>query len=293
MPRSNWKGIISFGLVTIPIVLYPSKNKQADISFHQIDKRDNARIQYQRVNSNTGKIVPWENITRGYEFDKETMIPVPDELLQKIAGDKARVIDIETFVDRDDVDLLTLESVYYLTPDKNGQKGYVILRNSLHDTNKIGIAKVVISTKEYLAAIIPHHDALMLCLLKYDSDINKPSDFDLPTKNISFYKVTPKEIEVAKQLIKSMSSKWKPEKFIDEYQQSIHRWVEESVNNLPHKRIEKTFKKPTNVANFVELLRKSLAASSKRKGSKGVEHIPKVNKLSRPKSRVRHSKSTH
>jgi DNA end-binding protein Ku len=299
MPGSHWKGVISFGLVTIPIVLYPSRNKQADISFHQIDKRDNARIQYQRINSNTGKIVPWEEITRGYEFDKETIIPVPDEVLQKVAGDKAKAINIDTFIDRKDLNLLTLENVYYLVPDKNGQKGYVILRDSLTDTNKVGIAKVVISTKEYLSALIPHKDALLLCLLKYDNEMKKPSEFDLPNKNISAYKITAKEIEVAKQLIKSMSSKWKPEHYVDDYQQSIHQWVEESVNHLPHNKTVKSSRKATNIINFVDLLKKSLAASSKRKNSKTVGHIPskvhklnKLNKVNKHKNKSFH-KTTH
>ena len=153
MPRSNWKGVISFGLVTIPIILYPSQNKQANISFHQIDKRDNARIKYQRINANTGKVVDWKNITRGYEYDKETTVPVPDDVLKKVAGDKEREINIDNFIDKKDLDFLTLENVYYLAPDKNGTKGYVILRDALAETNKVGIAKVIISTKEYLSAL--------------------------------------------------------------------------------------------------------------------------------------------
>lgn len=264
MPKSNWKGVISFGLVTIPVILHPASNKQADISFHLIDKKDNARIKYQRVNSNTGKIVPWENIIRGYEVDEETIIPVPDNILQKIAGDKTRTINIDAFVDKKDVDFLTLENVYYLVPDKNGQKGYVILREALKDTNKAGVAKVVISTREYLSVLIPHQDALMLCLLKYDSEVRKPSEFELPDKELSAYKATSKEITIAKQLIKSMSSKWKPEKFVDSYQQSIHEWVEETIHHLPHKKSKKLVKKPGKNVNFIDLLKKSLATSSKK-----------------------------
>src|SRR5690348_15206461 len=117
MPRSNWKGHISFGLVSIPIILYNVENKKADITFHQIDKRNNARIKFERVNIDTGKIVPWEDITRGYEYDKDTLIPVPDEVLEKVAGQNARTIDIQTFINKNEFDILSIYKNYYILPD--------------------------------------------------------------------------------------------------------------------------------------------------------------------------------
>lgn len=267
MPRSNWKGVISFGLVTIPIVLYPSENKKANISFHQIDKRNNARIKYQRINSETGKPVDWKDIIRGYEYEKDMVVPVPEDVLKNVAGEKDRAIDIETFVSLNDIDMLTLENVYYIVPDKNGTKGYVILRDALAATKKAGIAKVIISTKEYLAAVIPHEDAMVLCLLKYDDEIHKLSEYDLPTDDAKKYKVTGKEMEVAKQLIKSMTSKWRPEKYKDQYQDYLHEWAEETVKRLPHKRKGKA-RKAGRAVNFVDLLKKSLATSKKGNGKK-------------------------
>lgn len=288
MPRSNWKGVISFGLVSIPIVLYPSENKGADISFHQIDKRDNARIKYQRVNSNTGKIVPWEEITRGYEYDKETTIPVPDEVLKKVAGENARTIEIQTFVDKKELNFLTIANNYYIVPDKRGDKGYVILREALRETNKIGIAKVIISTKEYIAAVLPYEKALVLCLLKYDNEVRKPSEFDLPTKELSAYKVNKKEMDMAKKLIQSMSSKGHPEKYVDEYQKAVHKWVEESVNNIPHKAKKQPARAASNVINFVDLLKKSLASSTpnkKKTAKKTMRPVKLKNKSGRPVTR--------
>lgn len=265
MPRSNWKGHISFGLVSIPILLYTVINKKADISFHQIDKRNNARIKFQRINVDTGKIVPWEDITRGYEYDKETIIPVPDEVLEKVAGDNARTIDIQMFINKSEFDILSIDKNYYIVPDEKGKgnKGYVILRESLKDTNKIGIAKVIISTKEYLAAVIPHDDIILLSLLKYDEEIRKTSEFSLPDKPLNFYKITQKEMEISKQLIKSMTSKWHPEKFVDEYQASIHQWVDETVHKLPHTKTKHKKVPASNVVNFVDLLKKSLAEKNK------------------------------
>lgn len=266
MPRSNWKGHISFGLVSIPIILYNIENKKADISFHQIDKRNNARIKFQRINVDTGKVVPWEKIVRGYEYDKDTLIPVPDEVLERVAGENARTIDIQTFINKNEFDILSIDKNYYIVPNEKGKgnKGYVILRETLKETNKIGIARVIISTKEYIAAVIPHDEIILLSLLKYDEEIRKSSEFSVPDKPLSFYKISQKEMNIAKQLIKSMSSKWRPEKYIDEYQTSIHQWVDETIRKLPHTKTRHK-KQPvaSNVINFVDLLKKSLAEKHK------------------------------
>ena len=259
MPRSNWKGVISFGLVSIPIVLYPLEKKEAEITFHQIDKRDNARIKYQRINSDTGKVVPWERITRAYEYDEDTNIPVPDDVLQRVAGDKARTIAIETFIHHDELNSIIIMNSYYLVPGKGGDKGYVILREALKNTKTIGIAKVIISTKEYLAAVMPYEGALMLCLMRYADETRDIASLELPKKKISEYRINKKEMEMANKLIKSMMSKWQPKKFKDEYQLAIHKWVEEIVKHMPHTITKK--KRSTHAAravDFVDLLRKSL-----------------------------------
>lgn len=268
MPRSNWRGIISFGLVTIPIILYPSRDREADISFHQIDKRNHARIKYKRINTVTGKEVPWENITRGYEYDKETTIPVPDDVLQKVAGENARTINIENFIAKKEFDFITLDKTYFLTPDHKGKgdKGYVILRQALKESEKIAIARVIISTKEYIAALMPHDDALILCTLSYDTEMRKLSEFDIPDKSLSHYKISKKEIEIANKLISSMTVKWKPEHYVDDYQKKIHQWVEEEVNNKSHP-VHKKKKQisSSNVVDFVALLKKSLSKNQHNK----------------------------
>lgn len=284
MPRSNWKGVISFGLVSIPIILYPSENKEADISFHQIDKRDNARIKYQRINSETGKVVPWEKITRGYEYDKETTIPVPDEVLKKVAGDDARMINILTFINKSELNILSFDRSYYIVPDKGGNKGYNILHDALEQTKKIGIAKVIISTKEYLAAVMPYEHALILYLLKYNNEIKSLDEFDSSTKNTSKTKANKKEIQMAKTLIQSMSSKWQPKKYKDKYQELIHQWIEESANKRPHTIKSKRSHTNTNAINFVDLLKKSLSAKPK-SAKKSPRKMPKIVK---PKHKGKH-----
>ncbi len=268
MPRSNWKGIISFGLVAIPIILYPSRNKEADISFHQIDRRNNARIKYKRINTVTGKEVPWDEITRGYEYDKEITIPVPDDVLKKVAGENARTINIESFIEQKEFNFFTINNTYFLTPDEKGkgEKGYVILREALKESHKIGIAKVIISTKEYIAAVMPYKDALLLCTLSYDTEMREFSEFDLPNKKLDHYKISKKEMTIAHQLIDSMTAKWKPEDYVDEYQAAIHKWVEEEVNNKTHSvSTKKKTQAPSNVVDFVDLLKKSLSSSQSKK----------------------------
>lgn len=288
MPRSNWKGIISFGLVAIPIVLYPAKNKAADISFHQIDKKDHARIKYQRINANTGKIVPWDQIIKGYEYEKDEIIPVPEDILEKVAGEDARTVDIKSFINKKELDFLFIDNFYYLVPDKKGEKGYVILREALDSSNKIGIAKVIISTKEYLAAVMPHEKALILCLLKYDTELNKLSELDLPVKDVTKYKVSKKEIDLAKQLIQSMSSKWKPEEYVDEYQGAIHKWLEEAVNNIPHKVKKKKSQLSSMPKDFIELLKESLKSGAKSKEKKPAGKTP-AKILTKKNRYVRHA----
>jgi DNA end-binding protein Ku len=292
MPRSNWKGYISFGLVSIPVVLFTSENKSADISFHQIDKRNNARIKYQRLNSVTGKVVDWGDIIKGYEYDKETIIPVPEEVLKKVAGDNARTIAIENFISKNDLDLLTIARSYYLVPEKKGIKGYVILREALKSSGKIGIAKVIISTKEYVAAVMPYEDkALVMYLLKYADEMRNIAELDLPAKDITASKVNKKEIDVAKKLIGSMSAKWKPDDYVDEYQEALHEWVKETATKKPHRAgMKARASNNSNVVDFVDLLKKSLAGKGKGKKSKVAAKSKSTSHKAIPKPKAKHAR---
>ncbi len=267
MPRSNWKGAISFGLVSIPIALFNSENTSEKISFHQIDKRNNARVKYQRVNAETGEEVEWGNIIKGYVYDKNTVLPVGDDELQHVAGDNARTIAIEKFVKEDAIDLIYISKTYYLVPDKKGEKGYVILREALKKSKVMGIAKVIISTKEYVAAVGCYKNALVLYLLRYYDDIRPLSEFDIPADNLKKYKANTQEVNAAQLLIKSMIGKWDPKKYKDEYQAAVHKWAERKIKHQPElvmpQRIEAK-DKAKNV-EFIELLRMSLNASKKPK----------------------------
>lgn len=288
MPRSNWKGTISFGLVSIPIVLYNSEDTAHKVSFHQIDKRNNARIQYQRINTETGKEVPWENVLKGYEYDKDIILPVEEDELKKVAGENARTISIENFIDKDNINFVDVQKTYYLVPDKNGEKGYVILREALKKSKKFGIAKVIISTKEYLAALGCYKNALVLYLLRYQDEIRPLADFDIPSENLKPYKVTPKEIEIANQLIKAMTSKWNPDKYKDEYKVAVRKWAENKIKHkaIPQMRQRSHAVKTTGKAvNFVDLLRQSLGENKK-----GKAHPTKGAAIAHAKRKTNHGR---
>jgi DNA end-binding protein Ku len=210
-------------------------------------------------------------------------LPIEEGELKRVAGENARTIAIDEFVDKKNIDFIHVEKTYYLVPDKKGEKGYVILREALNATNKIGIAKVIISTKEYLAAVATYEDALVLYLLHYNNEIKKLSAFDVPTSDFQKYKVSKSEIEIAKKLINSMAKKWKPDKYEDEYKKAVEKWVVEKIHHLPESQMRSrlTTAKQTkgNIIDFVDLLKKSLAgkktAKKKTKARKAIlKHIP-------------------
>lgn len=259
MARPIWKGYIAFGLVNIPVILYPAE-KKSDIQFKLIDARDKAKIHYMRINEHTGKEVPWNNVAKGYEYDEDNFVLIKNEDIKSIAGENTKTINIESFVNLSSVDSMDFDKPYYLVPDKKGEKGYVILRQILKDTKKIGIARVMIHTRQYLAAVMPVENALVLNLLYYQQEIRKPSEFDLPSDNLKKYKITTKEMDVAKQLVASMTSKWNPNKYHDEFREALEQWVEEKIRHeKPSKRSKMgTLPSKSNVVNFVDLLKKSL-----------------------------------
>ena len=267
MPRPIWKGYITFGLVNIPVILY-SAEKKFDIQFKLIDSRDQAKIRYMRINENTGEEVPWSNIAKGYEYDDHSYVMLKETDIKAISGEHSKTIDITSFVEKNNLDYMDFEKPYYLVPDKKGEKGYVILRDTLKATKKMGICKVIIHTREYLAALMPHADALILNVLRYHQELRQASEFELPTASLKTYKITPKEMDIAKQLVASMTTKWSPEDYHDEFREALQQWIEEKIQYAskgktpPHKKTKASHAK-NNVINFVDLLKKSLEENKK------------------------------
>ena len=228
MPRPIWKGHISFGLVSIPITLY-SAEKRFDLHFKLLDSRDKSKIRYSRVNEVTGEEVPWDQIVKGYEYDDDKYVLIDDEEFKKVAVEATRTIEIEDFVAVDSIDHVYFDKPYFVVPDKKNQKGYVLLREVLRNTGKAGIARVVIHTREYLSTLFVTGDVLVLELLRFEQELRNPEEFELPRNDLSDYKVTKKEVDLAEKLVEAMTTKWEPEKYEDEYRAELMEWIQKKA----------------------------------------------------------------
>lgn len=261
MARAIWKGTISFGLVNISVELFPVE-KKSDLHFHLVDSRNNARIRYERVNDITGKEVPWDSIVKGYEFDDGNYVLLTDKDFERVAIEANKAVEIEDFVDAAKIPYEYFDKPYVLVPIRNAQKPYVVLREALKKTGRAGIAKVVIRTRQYLAAVLPHGDALYMFVLRFSNEVRKAKEFDLPTADPAEYKVSAKEVDLATQLVDSMSSTWKPEQYHDEYREALMGWIEKKAKAHGHVDIpEPDTDEPeptTNIVNIMDLLKQSM-----------------------------------
>jgi len=216
MPRSIWSGAISFGLVNVPVKVFSAVSPK-DVRFHQIDSRTKARVKQKRVSSATGEEVPYESIVKGYELSPDKFVMVSPEELEALDPKRTKSIDIEDFVDLDQIDPIFYERPYYLVPDKGGAKAYALLRSAMRETNKVGIARLVLRTKQYLAAIRPVGDALVLETLLYPDEVVPMEELDLPGDDME---VTDREVNMARQLIDSLTTDFDPSKYKDNYRGS-------------------------------------------------------------------------
>lgn len=263
--RAIWKGSISFGLVNIPIGLYPASRRE-ELSFRQLRKSDLSPINYKRVAEVDQKEVPWEDIVKGYEYEKGQFVVVTDEDFKRANVEATQTVDISDFVSLDEIDPMYFDKPYYLEPQKGGKKAYALLRDTLKETGKVGIAKVVLKTKQHLAAVKPKGNALVLELMHFAEELLESNGLDLPKDEA----VGKKELDMAKALVESMTSKWEADKYKDEYTAKLKRAIEEKVEaggkEIPAPKGKA--KAPTNVVDLVAILKKSIeenASTSKGK----------------------------
>ncbi|MGQ3888865.1 Ku protein [Legionella sp. CNM-1927-20] len=264
MTKPVWKGYISFGLVAIPVNLYPVEKKN-ELRFHLLDARDRSRIRYERVNAETGKEVPWDEIVKAYEFQKGNYVVLDDEDFEHAQPEAFKSIDIEEFVDLSEISCLYFDRPYYMVPDSSNKKAYVLLREALKKTEKVGIAKIVIRNREYLTLILPYKDALILYVIRYHQEIRSESEFDFPDESLKAYHINDREIKIATDLIHEMSAKWKPEKYHDEYRDALMKWIEEKKPTKSTKRkAQEPTEKNDDLIDFMTLLKNSLKNTSRR-----------------------------
>jgi DNA end-binding protein Ku len=262
MARAIWKGSISFGLVNIPIALYPATRRE-ELKFRLLRKSDLSPVNYKRVAEKDGKEVPWNQIVKGYEYEKGKYVVLKDEDFERVDLEATQTVDIQDFVDQEEIDPIFFYKPYYLEPQKGGDKAYVLLRDALKDSGKVGIAKVVIKTREYLAGVKPEDGVLVLELMHFADELADPGRLHIPKK----IEVGKREMNMAKSLIDSMSSKWNPEKYRDDYREALMEVIEEKVE-AGGKEIEEKPKrapKPTKVIDLVSVLQKSLEQTGAKK----------------------------
>ncbi|MGZ5003055.1 MAG: non-homologous end joining protein Ku, partial [Chthoniobacterales bacterium] len=214
--RAIWKGSISFGLVNIPIALYPATRKE-ELKFRLLRATDHSPVNYKRVAEKDGKEVPWDQIVKGYEYEKGKFVVLNDKDFQRVDLEATQTVDIQDFVDLDEIDPMFFYKPYYLEPQKGGDKAYVLLRDALVKEKKVGIAKVVIKTRQYLAGVKPLKDALVLELMHFGEELADPAKLNVPKK----LEPGKREMEMAKSLIENMSAKWDPEKYHDDYREAL------------------------------------------------------------------------
>ena len=225
MPRAMWKGAISFGLVTIPVAVYPVTEEKG-LKFNQLHDEDGGRIRYKRVCEKDGEEVSFEHIVKGYEVEKDRYVVLTDEDFDAIPVESSRAIDIERFVDLDEIDPVMFKKSYYLIPEETGAKAYGLLREAMSEDGRVGIAKVSFRDKEHLAALRFKDDAFVLETMYWPDEIRE-ADFggvDVDTKPRA------NELEMAQTLIDNLTASWNPEEFSDEYRESLLRVVEAKIN---------------------------------------------------------------
>jgi DNA end-binding protein Ku len=260
--RAIWKGSISFGLVNIPIALYPATRRE-EFKFRLLRKSDLSPVNYKRVAEKDGKEVPWDQIVKGYEYEKGKYVVLKDEDFERVDLEATQTVDIQDFVNVDEIDPMFFYKPYYLEPQKGGDKAYALLRDALKDSKKVGIAKVVIKTRQYLAGVKPEDGALVLELMHFADELADTGKLHLPKK----VEVGKREMNMAKSLIDSMSAKWNPEKYHDDYREALMEVIEEKVE-AGGKEIEEKPKKapkPTKVIDLVSVLQKSLEQTGRAK----------------------------
>ena len=261
--RAIWKGSISFGLVNIPVGLYSATRSTAGVKFRMLRGSDLSPVKYKRVAETDGKEVAWEDIVKGYEYEKGEFVVMKEEDFEKVNLKSNQTVDIQEFVDLDQIDPMFFDEPYFLAPEKGGDKAYTLLRDALKNSKKVGIAKVVLKTREYLAAVKPHGNALVMELMHFAEELADPADFKLPGK----VEVGKKELAMAQSLIEGMSGKWEPEKYQDEYQAALKDLLEEKVKSggkaLPARKAKSS--NGTKVVDLLSVLQESLSQTKQKK----------------------------
>ncbi len=298
--RAIWTGTVGFGLVQIPVSLHAAEDKD-ELDMTLLDKRNFSPVGYHRVNKRTGKEVPWEQIVKGYEQAKGKYVVLTEGDFKAANAEATRQVDILDFVEYASIDPRYLVRPYYLAPQKSGRKAYALLRETLRRSDKAGIGKIVIRTRQHLAAVLARDKALILVLLRFADELRDERDLDLPETNLAKLGVTPKEVQMAEHLVESMVTDFEPKKYVDEYRRDLTRLIQRKVkagevNQVPEGKEAREPKPAANVIDLSSLLANSLSGgkSSSKKTSSAKSKSHAHSRSAHPRKHATHrTRTTH
>lgn len=271
MQRAMWKGAISFGLINIPVELYTAE-KHDELDFTMLDKRDFSPVGYKRYSKQSGKEVTWDDIVKGYEYEDGKYVLLSDEDLRRANVEATQTIDIQCFVEASEVPITYYEQPYYLAPGKGGGKAYALLRETLRKTGKLAIAKIVVRTRQHIAAILPFDNILNLITLRYPAELRAPGDLEIPDPNPKKAGISPQEVQMALTLVDSMSTDWNPDAFHDTYRDDVMGMIQQKIKKNQTHEVAEPGDAPaarhsgSNVVDLMALLKKSLDGKSAKPG---------------------------
>ncbi|WP_368620586.1 Ku protein [Paraburkholderia sp. BR13444] len=273
MAHMIWKGAISFGLVHVPVQLYPATRSEK-VGFNLLDKRTIDPIGYKQINKRTGKDVTRENIVRGFEYEKDHYVVLSDDEIRSANPESTQTVDILAFVDAADISFLYLDTPYFLTPDRKGEKVYALLREAMTASGKIGVASVVLHNKQHLAALIPLGPMLALNTLRWADEVRGLDEFKVPPEGMKAAGVSAKELDMAKKLIDDMSETWDPMQYHDTFRDDIMALVERKIQagkteevtevETPHES-----RKSADILDLSDLLKRSLGRGKGKQAATG------------------------
>jgi DNA end-binding protein Ku len=288
MPRAIWSGAISFGLVNIPVKLYSAVSRKT-VRFHQLDREDNQRIQQKRVNPRTGEEVPYENLVKGYELAPDRYVVITPEELDGLEPQKTKTIDIEDFVDLSEIDPIYYDHPYYLVPDKGAEKAYKLLLEAMKESGKVAIARVVIRSKENLVAIRPLDGVLTMETMLFGDEVVPPDGIeDIPSSD-GKAKTSAREVEMAKQLIDSLTAEFDPDKYRDEYRDRVLDMIERKADGQDVV-VEAPEEEPQKVPDLMAALEASIKGAKRQGGTADKKPRKKAASSNGAKSRSGSSK---
>jgi len=262
MARAIWKGSINFGLVNIPVALHAGEERQ-ELSFRLLDRRNLAPVRYKRVNERTGREVTWEEIVKGHEYKKGEYVVLTEEDFRRADVEATQTVEITGFVDASEIDPVYYDKPYYLEPLKKARKSYALLREVLERTGKIGIGKIVIRSRQYLAGVMVWGSVLVVNLLRYANELRDPAELELPPQSLKTLDIAEKEIKLAERLVEAMIEPWEPAKYQDTYREKLLALIErkaksgatEAIEELPK---EVRQKRTAQVIDIMDLLKRSV-----------------------------------